>query len=438
MVNHELVIPKDSVNDDVVEVTRLHHESGTYVDAGTPVLEYETSKAVTVVDAPRSGYVSYRCREGDQVAIGEVAAVIGDPGGNLVASGQAGQTPDRAESATAGSGLGRGAAAPTEPVVPVFSAAAAARVAAAGIDPGVFSGLDFVTCDDVARVTAAAAARQPDIDLTSGARRQPPTDAPDVIRQQLSPSQRAQIRALSEVAGTGMTSTVSIAVDCAGILRGLTRQHRMPSLLPVTLLEASRLLRKHPLLNAYFDDDHIALYRDVHVGVAIEIDQGLKVVKVAHCDRLGVGAIEARLVEASDGYAQGTLAVADLTGSTFTVSDLSGEAVLSLNPLVNRSQAAILGVAAPDRHSGEAVLSLAFDHRVLTGKAAATFLRELRDRLESYAVPAPDADSVGAARCSRCFVSLAADREAGGFGFAAILTHDGAPGHICRFCIVEA
>ena len=87
-------------------------------------------------------------------------------------------------------------------------------------------------------------------------------------------------------------------------------------------------------------------------------------------------------------YTNGEITLDAASGGTFTVTDLSGEGVLSFQPLINQRQSAILGVGAeflaPGNSEGFYQLILAFDHRLSEGRAAAHFLRDLRDRLSSY------------------------------------------------------
>src|SRR5215207_8322288 len=97
----------------------------------------------------------------------------------------------------------------------------------------------------------------------------------------------------------------------------------------------------------------------------------------------------ARIYDLLAKYSTNTLAVADVTGSTFTVTDLGYEGVFTFEPLINSRQAAILGLGAetvkPGGIGGGFMLSCSFDHRLIGGKQVAEFMRDLSARLVGHA-----------------------------------------------------
>lgn len=153
------------------------------------------------------------------------------------------------------------------------------------------------------------------------------------------------------------------------------------------------ILRSHPLLNSSLAGDYIEVYDDINIGVAVAIDHGLVVPVIKHADKKSLVEISRELKTLADKARKGTLTFEDVSGGTFTVSNLGMYGVDSFTPIINPPQTAILGVGRiqlkPAVVGDElkplrmAWLSLTFDHRVIDGHTAAEFLRDLSQILES-------------------------------------------------------
>jgi pyruvate dehydrogenase E2 component (dihydrolipoamide acetyltransferase) len=151
-------------------------------------------------------------------------------------------------------------------------------------------------------------------------------------------------------------------------------------------------LAKHPRLNASWRDGVIALNNEINVGLAVAVEGGLVVPVIHHADRLGVGEIAHRRQELMARAQAGKLRPEDLTGGTFTISNLGMYGVDAFNAIVNPPQAAILAVGRiADRvvavNGQPAVrptlmLSLSCDHRVVDGARGAAFLDTLAELIE--------------------------------------------------------
>ncbi|HLX66397.1 MAG TPA: 2-oxo acid dehydrogenase subunit E2, partial [Puia sp.] len=304
----------------------------------------------------------------------------------------------------------------------IFSYEADALIASSGIDRAAFKGKDFVSAADVIHFL-----KPPAVQKTQ------PVDSTKVIVERLSSGKKREIEYLSDVQVTGLTSTVNTYVEVEGIFTHLNPalNYLKGSLLPVIIYETARLLADYPLLNAWYNGDGIAVYREVNPGFAIDIDKGLKVVKVAQAGEKRIGEIENEILELSGRYLDDSLKLEDLTDITFTITDLSAEGVAFFRPLINKMNSAILGVSAIDDKLQRCMLSLTFDHRVTEGRLAARFLKELKDRLETYRPVG------GAVRqditCFKCYKTLREDL--GGAGFVRCVTPEGKDGYICQACL---
>ena len=145
----------------------------------------------------------------------------------------------------------------------------------------------------------------------------------------------------------------------------------------------SQKLEKFSLLNSYFEEDKIYSYHDINVGLAINIEKGLKVVAVKKTNRLSVEEVCSKsnmlfMDYMRDDFSDPTV----LTSSTFTITDLSLAGVYDFTPIVNIKQSAILGICAPDFTKTFFNLVLSFDHRVCDGMYAAQFFKSILKGLE--------------------------------------------------------
>lgn len=151
-------------------------------------------------------------------------------------------------------------------------------------------------------------------------------------------------------------------------------------------------LRKHPRVNASWIDDNIVANAEINVGLAVAVEEGLLVPVVPQADRLGLAEIAARRTEVVTRAQAGKLTPADLSGGTFTISNLGMYGIDAFNAIVNPPQAAILAVGRiADRvvpvNGQPAVqamttLTLSCDHRVVDGARAAQFLQTLVGYIE--------------------------------------------------------
>ena len=152
-------------------------------------------------------------------------------------------------------------------------------------------------------------------------------------------------------------------------------------------------LKEHPLLNAALVGEEIQLLPEIHIGVAVALEDGLIVPVVRDADKKSLQDIAQETKRLAEGArAAGGLTVDEVTGSTFTITNLGTYEVDGFTPIINPPEAAILGVGRivekPAVYRGEITkrammaLSLTFDHRLVDGSPAAAFLRRVKDSLE--------------------------------------------------------
>ena len=155
---------------------------------------------------------------------------------------------------------------------------------------------------------------------------------------------------------------------------------------------AAQALRLYPMLNASVDGHEIKIWDQIHIGVAMDFGQGLIVPKVRNAETKSILDIAGELSDLAYRAEKKQLLPDELSGGTFTITNLGGWDIDHFSPIVNFPESAILGVGRiiekPWVQDGNVIadlripLSLTFDHRIIDGALAAQFLKALKDRLE--------------------------------------------------------
>jgi pyruvate dehydrogenase E2 component (dihydrolipoamide acetyltransferase) len=192
--------------------------------------------------------------------------------------------------------------------------------------------------------------------------------------------------------------TLHTSADATGLLALRARIKATPGLPAININDlvtycAIDALLDVPALNAEYIDGQIREHPDVHMGFACDTPRGLLVPVIRNAHLMAIDELAVRAKELAAQAVAGTISPDDLTGATFTISNLGGLGIESFTPLLNPPQVAILGVGAiqlkPVRRHGQVAfvdaigLSLTCDHQVIDGAPGARFLQILRDRIET-------------------------------------------------------
>lgn len=156
---------------------------------------------------------------------------------------------------------------------------------------------------------------------------------------------------------------------------------------------AATALRSHPIMNSSITEDSIIIHDKINIGVAVALEDGLIVPVVKDADRKGLKSITKETKELISKARTNTLSPDEMSGATFTISNLGSYDIDGFTPVINLPECAILGVGRIVRkpivnENNEIVpasmlaLSLSFDHRVVDGATAAAFLKKIKDYLE--------------------------------------------------------
>ena len=402
----EIKVPVENVNDVTARLLHWRTESGATVKEGDLLAEMETTKAVFEVHAPAAGVLQYAWPRDAEVPVGETLCRI-FPDGLPTAPEIAAPTPSAQTTGTA----------------TVFSKKARELLAGSALTENDFAGMAMVTEADVRAKLGTAPAAVIPAAAPAPQKIAPPSEPGDLI-----PLERAKLyenRELLAASRAALKSTLFCLCPAAGMQDVCARQRPPLNRLAILLFETVQLLGKFRSLNACFHADAMHAYREVNIGFAVDMGHGLKVLVIRDAQKLTFDELTAKVDDALVKYSDNTLAVADVTGSTFTVTDLSGSGVFTFDPLINTNQAAILGIGADQL--GGFLLSCAFDHRINGGRVVGEFLSSLSQRIAAhYASLTREEKS-----CSLCLQPASVLRKRGHLLLASVEP----PGSVCSICL---
>jgi pyruvate dehydrogenase E2 component (dihydrolipoamide acetyltransferase) len=397
---HPILMPRPGQMTEECTLLVWHKNEGDPVARGDVLFEIETDKAVMEVEAFDDGVLLRRLvEEGETVPVNSVCAYVGQPGEEIPEPAPAPARADALETAPASAPTPAPEADVAAPAVPRLSPRARRLAAELGVQAGtlVGSGPDgrIVERDIRAAATALAA--------PIATAQQPPDVAPlsaddEGERQPLSRMRQVIAQRMSHSASTAPQFAVTVAVDVTRLVGMRDELKAAGTPLTVTdfvMVAAARSLVEMPVVNSRTDGQSMWLRRRVHLGLAVSVPNGLVVVVVRDADHLSLDEIHQRAASLAGAAREGRLPLDQMSGSTFTISNLGMHGVEHFAALINPGESAILAVGSAAREPvviGDGLgigwimrLTLAADHRLVDGELAALFLDDLRRRLQDPA-----------------------------------------------------
>jgi len=444
----EVLVPPLGQTVDTLTIVSWYKQEGETVTQGEPLYVVETDKAALDVEAPASGVLrGVTAKPGDEVkvlsaiaVIGEAEAISSSASTRLFVSPRARRLAEsegvplaavkptgpegaiierdvraymeesgvrRQEAGVKGQGAGDAAETPESQrnITPV-----ARRMAEeAGLDLGAVSGTGprgQIVREDVARALAAVAratAAEPveaPCTTVAPATAAEPVEAPCMAPEPAESIPLAGIRGLIAermAASHSQTAPVTLTAEAdATALVELRKQLAADGVAvsynDLLLYVLARALRQHPRLNASLDGETIRVWRRIDIGLAVDAERGLRVPVVRDVASKGLAQLAAETAALAARARAGQCTPAELTGGTFTLTNLGMFGIDAFTPLINLPETAILGVgrikARPAVVGDQIVprqtawLSLTFDHRLVDGGPAARFLQRVVQLVE--------------------------------------------------------
>ncbi len=440
----EIVMPRLSDTMEEGTILRWLKHDGEHVARGEELVEIETDKAAMTYESDSQGTLQTLAREGDTLAVGEPIARIGADAADGLPAVQEPVAVEQGPPAAAEAQTPAERAEPTEPGERVKASPLARRVALEnGVDLGALQGsgpggrIVKADVEQVAGSTPVAPATSGAVEASStaslpsspsGLGRPPVEDVAsakgETTTVELSRTQRTIARRMAESKATIPDFTLSADIDmerCVDLRAELKRLSRAgegrdkaavsagdgrdralaPTYNDMIVKACALALRDHPRANASYRDGRFELHARVNVGVAVAASGqdatggALVVPTVFDADTKALGEIARETRSLAERVREGSITPPELSGGTFTVSNLGMYGIHSFTAIVNPPQAAILavGAVAPRAVVRKKKLvarqtmsvTLACDHRILYGADAALFLVRVRELLEEPA-----------------------------------------------------
>jgi 2-oxoglutarate dehydrogenase E2 component (dihydrolipoamide succinyltransferase) len=406
----EIRVP--TLGESVTEATigRWFKKPGEPVKADEPLVELETDKVTLEVNAPAAGVL------GDIVA--KDGATVG-PGavlGSIVEGNGAGATPapqaKAAPTPTPAKAEASSAAKPApaaKPTAAKDSGPAVARIAKErGVDPATLAGTGKdgrVTKGDMLAAIASGAPAASAPAPTPVQMRAPssPDDASREERVRMTKLRQTIARRLKEAQNTAAMLTTFNDVDMSAVM-SLRKEYKdifekkhgvKLGFMGFFAKACVQALKDIPAVNAEIDGQDLVYKNYYHIGVAVGTDKGLVVPVVRDADRLSIAGIEKTIADFGKRARDGQLKIEEMQGGTFTITNGGIYGSLMSTPILNAPQSGILGMhrieERPVVRGGEVAvrpmmyLALSYDHRIVDGKDAVTFLVRVKEALEDPA-----------------------------------------------------
>lgn len=415
----EIRVP--TLGESVTEATvgKWFKKTGDAVKADEPLVELETDKVTVEVPAPAAGVLGeILVQQGATVAVGSILAALQEGGAAAAPA---------VESAPVAAPAAKAAPAPqAAPAVSDVPPPPAARkaLAEAGLEASEVAGSGKrgqVLKSDVADAMASPAAPKPvPVPVAKAAEPQPlpatlvpqpsafkdlrlPSTATDGAREErvrLTRLRQTIAKRLKDAQNTAAMLTTFNDVDMSAVMN-LRNQYKdlfekrhgvKLGFMGFFVKACIQALRDIPSVNAEIDGDELIYKNYYHIGVAVGTEKGLVVPVVREADRMTLAEVEGKIAEFGKRARDGKLAIEEMQGGTFTISNGGVYGSMMSTPILNAPQSGILGMhrieERPVVRAGQIVirpmmyLALSYDHRIVDGKEAVTFLVRVKDCLE--------------------------------------------------------
>ena len=396
---HSIVMPALEMAQETGKLLSWRKREGDAIAKGEPLLDVETDKAVVEIESPADGFLAgVKAHAGDVIPVGQTIAWIVNAGEKPPveeASSASGRRMDSKSAPAAAAATNSPAATSTAPASSARISPKARRLAREhGVDLSRVRGTGGegeILAEDILALVASGGS-------APGAAAPARTENPQAearATQTLTQVARLMAERTTQSWTTAPHFFVSREIDAGALLSAREKfgpaieKERGVRLSHTDLLVAAvaRALEKHPLVNASWTGDGIRLHPEINVGIAMAVDDGVVAAAIPGANTKKLGEIAAMRRDLTERARAGKLRPADITGATFTISNLGMYQVDAFTAIIVAPQAAILAVG---RISDRVVpvdgkpgirpmmtLTLSCDHRVFDGARAALFLNDL-------------------------------------------------------------
>jgi 2-oxoglutarate dehydrogenase E2 component (dihydrolipoamide succinyltransferase) len=405
-----------TLGESVTEATvgKWFKQQGDTVAVDEPLVELETDKVTLEVPAPAAGVLSeVAVKNGDTVAVGALLGQIKEGAGAAPKAAAPTATkpaasptgaPDEKTAKTKPIGAGPEQPQPREMPLPPSVRKMAAE---SGVDPSRITGTGLhgqvTKADMLGAIERAAAAPTP---VSAPVQMRAPSPADDAAREErvhMTRLRQTIARRLKDAQNTAAMLTTFNEVDMTAVMH-LRNQYKdlfekkhgvKLGFMGFFVRACIQALKEIPAVNAEIDGTDIVYKNYYHIGVAVGTDRGLVVPVVRDADQMSLAQIEKTIADLGRRAREGTLKIEEMQGGTFTISNGGVYGSLMSTPILNAPQSGILGMhkiqERPVVVGGKIeprpmmYLALSYDHRIVDGREAVTFLVRVKECLEDPA-----------------------------------------------------
>jgi 2-oxoglutarate dehydrogenase E2 component (dihydrolipoamide succinyltransferase) len=407
----DIVVP--ALGESVTEATvgKWFKKAGDAVRADEALAELETDKVTLEVNAPAAGIISeIIVKEGETVAVGAVLGSIAE-GQSASASPKAAQAASAAPAGPAPVNAAPQAAQPHQANAETLAPSVRRIAEESGIDPASVPGTGRdgrVTKGDMLAIISGGAAQPGAFNSNRAQPMQPaairtppaPSDEAREERVRMTKLRQTIARRLKEAQNTAAMLTTFNEVDMSTIM-GVRNQYKelfekrhgtKMGFMGFFVKACIHALHEVPSVNAEIDGQDVVYKNYYHIGIAVGTDRGLVVPVVRDADHKSLAEIEKEIASFGRKARDGKLSLEEMQGGTFTISNGGVYGSLMSTPILNAPQSGILGMhkiqERPMAINGKIeirpmmYLALSYDHRLVDGREAVTFLVRVKESLE--------------------------------------------------------
>lgn len=401
----EIKVPTLGESVTTATVAKWLKQPGEAVQADEPIVELETDKVSVEVSAPQAGILGPQAAKEDQeVEVGALLTTL-EPGKAGAAPAAKVAVPEKKAEPVAAAAPAKAAApapkaAAPAPAVDAGAALPAARkmMAENGLSAQQLAGTGLggrITKGDVLGFLANPQAATP-----AAAPKPPRNDDPREERVKMTRLRRTIARRLKEAQNTAAMLTTFNEIDMSGAMAlraeyqdSFVKKHGVKlGYMSIFSRAVVAALKEFPAINAEIDGDDV-IYRDfVNLGIAVGGPNGLVVPVIRDADKMGYAEIEKTIAGFGKAAREGTLKLDQLSGGTFSITNGGIYGSLLSTPILNAPQSGILGMHSiqerPVAVNGQVVIrpmmyiALSYDHRIVDGKEAVSFLVRVKQNVE--------------------------------------------------------
>ena len=412
----EIRVP--ALGESVTEATvgKWYKKPGDTVKADEPLVELETDKVTLEVNAPSAGVISdIAVAEGETVEVGAVLGSIGEGTGEAIAKAEKadGGKPEKAQSTNGQEQSAAKAAAPAAKkksagnAAEILSPAVRKAVVENDLDPSAIEGTGkdgrILKGDVQAALDAGGTLVRMPATTPPATSARPPARQEDKAREErvrMTKLRQTIARRLKESQNSAAMLTTFNEVDMTAIMKAraqykelFEKKHEVKlGFMGFFVKACIQALHEIPAVNAEIDGEDIVYKNYYNIGIAVGTDRGLVVPVLRDADRLNIAEIEKDIAAYGRRARDGKLGIEDMQGGTFTISNGGIYGSLMSTPILNAPQSGILGMhkiqERPVAIDGKVelrpmmYLALSYDHRIVDGREAVTFLVRVKESLE--------------------------------------------------------